>query len=75
MRAALVGPLGRGERVEEKSVGRPEWIPAGFPPAQGCAVGKLRNPLAHFPGTTSGKRAPGVPFSLGYFSFGQAKEK
>jgi len=36
---------------------------------------KARPRLTHLPGRTPGKRRRGVSFSLGYFSFGQAKEK
>jgi hypothetical protein len=41
----------------------------------GCPVDKPRNPPADFAGTMPAKRVSGVSFSLGYFSFGQAKEK
>jgi hypothetical protein len=41
----------------------------------GCPVDKPRNPPADLPGRKPGKRVSGVSFSLGYFSFGQAKEK
>jgi hypothetical protein len=41
----------------------------------GWTVDKPRNPTADFPGRKPGKRVSGVSFSLGYFSFGQAKEK
>jgi len=58
-----------------KSAGWPAWMRASFPPVQGCAVGKPRNPPAHPEGRMPGGRAIGVSFPLGYFSFGQAKEK
>jgi len=58
-----------------KSAGWPAWMPASFPPVHGCAVGKPRNPPAHLEGRMPGGRAIGVSFPLGYFSFGQAKEK
>jgi hypothetical protein len=40
-----------------------------------CPVDKPRNPPADFAGTMPAKRVSGGSFSLGYFSFGQAKEK
>jgi hypothetical protein len=46
-----------------------------FGVSTGCAVDKPRNPPADLPGRKPGKRVSGVSFSLGYFSFGQAKEK
>ena len=74
-RAALPGaPMAR--RVGGgKSAGWPAWMRASFPPVHGCAVGKPRNPPAHPEGRMPRGRAIGVSFPLGYFSFGQAKEK
>jgi hypothetical protein len=46
-----------------------------FGVSTGCAVDKPRNPPADFAGTMPAKRVSGGSFSLGYFSFGQAKEK
>src|SRR6185312_16786031 len=41
----------------------------------GCPVDKPRNPTANLAGRMPARRVSGVSFSLGYFSFGQAKEK
>jgi len=55
-RAALPGaPMAR-RAGGGKSAGWPAWMPASFPPAQGCAVGKPRNPPAH-PEPMDGRRA------------------
>jgi len=74
-RAALPGaPMAR--RVGGgKSAGWLAGMRASFPPVHGRAVGKPRNPPAHPEGRMPGGRAIGVSFPLGYFYFGQAKEK
>src|SRR6185437_3628658 len=51
------------------------WMRASSSPVHGRAVEKPRNPPAHPEGRMPGGRAIGVSFPLGYFSFGQAKEK
>src|SRR6185312_16249179 len=73
-RAALPGPLWRGGRVEES----PQDGPQGCGPVfrrDRSPVEKPRNPPAHPQGRMPGGRAIGVSFPLGYFYFGQAKEK
>jgi len=74
-RAALPGaPMAR-RAGGGKSAGWPAWMRASFPPVHGRAVGKPRNPPAYPEGRMPGGRAIGVSFPLGYFYFGQAKEK
>ena len=68
------GPLGGGEAGTKGPQGSRQEVDS-FSPAHGCAVEKpgpgSRTCRAGMPG----KRQVGVSFSLGYFSFGQAKEK
>ena len=52
--AAQMGPLWRGERVEEK--------PEGALRAHGCALSDPRSPLANSEGRMPGERATGVCF-------------
>src|SRR6185437_1249724 len=74
-RAALPGaPMAR-RAGGGKSAGWLAWMRASFSPVHGRVVEKPRNPPAHPEGRMPGGRAIGVSFPLGYFSFGQAKEK
>ena len=74
VRCSTRGPLRGGESGStgpEGGIGRDA---DAFSPGQESGR-KARPRLTDLPGTMPGKRQAGGSFSLGYFSFGQAKEK
>ena len=71
---ALRGPLGGGERAEEKPEGAARWIAPSSLSAQGCAVSEPRSPLAKSPGRMPGDRRRGGALLFGYFLLGKQEK-
>ena len=73
-RFALRGPLGGGERAEEKPEGAARWIAPSSLSGQGWPVSEPRSRLAQSPGTMPGDRALEGALLFGYFLLGKQEK-